>query len=533
MKDRPNTDWKGLLWTAAPLVIVAACALTYSNALEGPFVFDDLPAIVNNDLLPPSSFSECFSAPVGSTASGRPVVALSFALNHALCGDEVLGWHATSLILHLLSALALFGLARETLARMGNARAASLAATITLAWALHPILTDAVNLVASRSELFVSLFYLLVLYCLTRSAANKKPWVALCVSACALGMASKEVMVSAPLVAFAWDRYFLSGSWSAAWKERRGLYLSLASTWIVLGLCAWSAERGESISLAALAVSPWESLCTQAGAITHYLRLLLWPGPLSIDYAGWPVATGISTVLPQALLILGLISTSIWRLRSGHRDGLLFLGALALLAPSSSVIPLTGELVAEHRMYLASAPLIALLLLGLDRISSQRSFLAISLTLCLALGITTQRRNQDWSTELALWSATTSTRPDNARAWNSLGVALKRLERAEEAESAWKAALSHDPSDFHAHGNLGGYYARQEDAEQAIFHFREAVRLSPENPELLLNLGSMLFATGAANEAEPHLVQALRVAPRDWKLREKAERRLAAARRRR
>jgi hypothetical protein len=533
MKQQLNTDRKGLLGAAAPFLVLVACALSYSNALEGPFVFDDLPAIVDNDLLPPSTFSDCLSAPAGSTASGRPLVALSFALNHALSGDEVFGWHATNLLLHLLSALALFGLARETLARMGNVRASSLATTITLAWALHPLLTDAVNLVASRSELFVSFFYLLVLYCLTRSATKKKPWAALCVLACALGMASKEVMVSAPLVAFAWDRYFLSESWSAAWKERRGLYLGLASTWIVLGLCVWSAERGESISLAALAVSPWESLCTQAGAITHYLRLLLWPSPLSIDYAGWPVASGLSTVLPQALLIFGLIGTSIWRLRSGHRDGLLFLCALALLAPSSSVIPLTGELVAEHRMYLASAPLIALLLLGLERLSGQRSFLAVSLTLCLALGLTTHRRNQDWSTELALWSTTTSTRPDNARAWNSLGVALKRLERAEEAEEAWKTALSHDPSEFHAHGNLGELYARQEDAKQAIFHFREAVRLRPEHPELLLNLGSMLFATGASNEAEVHLVQALAVAPEDWDLREKAERRLAAARRRR
>ena len=79
-------------------------------------------------------------------------------------------------------------------------------------------------------------------------------------------------------------------------------------------------------------MSPWESLCTQAGAITHYLRLLLWPSPLSIDYAGWSIASGLSTVFPQALLILGLISTSIWRLRKGHPDGLLFLGALALLA---------------------------------------------------------------------------------------------------------------------------------------------------------------------------------------------------------
>jgi len=533
MKDRSNTDRKGLLETAAPFLILAACALAYSNALEGPFVFDDLPAIVNNALLPPSSLSEHFSAPPGSTASGRPLVALSFALNHALSGEDVFGWHLVNLFLHALSALLLFCLARETLSRMGHERALPLATTISLCWSLHPLLTDAVNLVASRSELFVSLFYLSTLLCLTKSVTKGSPWARLCVLACALGMTSKEVMVSAPLVALAWDRYFLAGSWSAAFKARGKLHLSLLSTWLVLALCVWSAERGESVALGALAMSPWDSLCTQAGALTQYLRLILWPSPLSLDYAGWPVATGLTDVLPQMLLIVALLSASLWRLLRGHRDGLLSLCALAILAPSSSVIPLTGELVAEHRMYLASAPIITLLLLGLDRISGQKSFLAASIALCLALGLTTHRRNQDWATELALWSSTTSTRPDNARAWNSLGVALKRLERLREAEEAWKTALSHDPLDFHAHGNLGEQYARREEAQLAIFHFREAVRLRPEHPELLLNLGSMLFATGAANEAEVHLVQALRVAPEDWGLREKAERRLAAARRRR
>ena len=242
----------------APLLILAACALAYSNALEGPFVFDDLPAIVNNAMLPPSSLSEHFSAPPGSTASGRPLVALSFALNQALSGEEVFGWHAVNLLLHALSALALFGLARASLERIGHERALPLAATISLSWSLHPLLTDAVNLVASRSELLVSLFYLSTLLCLTKSAAKKSPWAQLCVLACALGMTSKEVMVSAPLVAIAWDRYFLAGSWSAAFKARGKLHLCLLSTWLVLALCVWGAARGESVTLGALAMhSSW------------------------------------------------------------------------------------------------------------------------------------------------------------------------------------------------------------------------------------------------------------------------------------
>lgn len=533
MNAKIQSLWDALTGRAAPLLVIAACALAYANALGGPFVFDDLPAIVESELLPPASFAECFAAPAGSTASGRPLVALSFALNHALFGTEVTGWHATNLLLHILAALALLSLARETLGRRGHEGGDAAALSIALLWSVHPLLSDAVNLVASRSELMVSLAYLCVLLCLTKSAQAARPWTALCILASLCGMASKEVMVTAPLIALAWDRAFLSGSWRAAFSARRGLYLGLALSWLLLAACVLSADRGESVTLGSSAVSPLQSLFTQAGALTHYLRLFFWPAQLSIDYAGWPVARSVAPVLPQLSLVLALAAVALWRVRSNRTDGLLVLSLFAILAPSSSVIPLTGELVAEHRMYLASAPLLALFVLAVQRYLPSGALIALTLLLTPALLMLTRARNEEWSSARAIWESATEARPTNARAWNSLGVALEGEGELDEAAAAWREALVHKPDDYHAHGNLGEHYTRQNDGARAIGHYRSALSSKPDHLELRFNLGSLLLVTGDARGAAEELSEALRIAPEGWEFRELTERRLARARQQR
>ena len=513
---------------AAPLLVIALSVLAYSNAQRGPFVFDDLPAIVENELLPPEGLRECLTAPPGSTASGRPLVALSFALNHALSGMEVSSWRATNLLLHTLTALALLALARATLASAG--REGRAATVIALLWSAHPLLTDAVNLVASRSELLVSLAYLCVLLCLMKCAEAPRPWSALCVLACCLGMASKEVMLSAPLIALAWDRTFLTGSWRAAWRARRGLYMWLAASWLILLACILTGDRGASVTLGADAVSPLRSLLTQAGAITHYISLTFWPTELSIDYADWPIARGMDEVLPELCLISSLLALAIWRVRAKHPDGLLLLTLFALLAPSSSVIPLTGELVAEHRMYLASASLIALTVLATERLFARTGLVFLCLILTPLLHSLTMARNEEWASARTIWERATEVRPTNARAWNSLGVALEAEGLQAAAADAWREALAHDPDDYRAHSNLGEHYAGLNEGARAISHLQSAVSLRPDHLELRFNLGTLLLRSGDPAGAEMQLSEALQRAQSDWELREIAERRLARAR---
>src|SRR5207244_3634154 len=93
----------------------------------------------------------------GNTVEGRPLLNLSFALNYAVGGLDVRGYHVVNLAVHLLAGLLLFGIVCRTLLlpafreRMGNA-AVGLATMVSLVWVLHPLQTESVSYLAQRAE---------------------------------------------------------------------------------------------------------------------------------------------------------------------------------------------------------------------------------------------------------------------------------------------------------------------------------------------------------------------------------------------
>ena len=75
---------------------------------------------------------------------------------------------------------------------------------------------------------------MLTLYGFIRGAEGGRGWLVFSWLACLLGMGTKEVMVSAPVMVWLYDRTFLAGSFGTAWRVRKNFYLSLAATWLVL-----------------------------------------------------------------------------------------------------------------------------------------------------------------------------------------------------------------------------------------------------------------------------------------------------------
>jgi hypothetical protein len=113
------------------------------------------------------------------------------------------------------------------------------------------------------------------------------------------GVAGKEVMAVAPVIALMYDRTFLAGSFAEAWRRRRGLHLAVAAAWLPLAwLVAGHGQRAGTVGFG-LGTSPWEYLLTQCAALTTYARLVLWPDPLVLDY-GPELATGLASVAVQA-----------------------------------------------------------------------------------------------------------------------------------------------------------------------------------------------------------------------------------------
>jgi tetratricopeptide (TPR) repeat protein len=535
-------SWRPL---AAIALILIAGGWAYHNSLHGPFVLDDVSSIPDNASLrhwrsalhPPSG--------AGLTVEGRPILNLSFELNYAAGGVAVAGYHAVNLGIHLLAALTLFAIVRRTLAGQAGApnsdRPLRVATISALLWVAHPLQTESVTYVAQRAESLAGLFYLFALYALVRSrsgvpAALERPpgllpesggdaastlWLAVSVFSCLLGMGTKEVVVTAPLLIAGYDRIFMAGSWRALWRRRRVYYLALAGTWLLLAaLVAGAGSRGQTIGPSS-GVAWWGYALSQSRAVLHYLRLAIWPAPLVIDYGS--VWVGWREAVPALAALGGLLTLTGFLLRRRPQLGFLAAAFFVLLAPSSSVIGGTRQMWAEHRMYLALAPVAVLAALGLIRsgvtpLSEGEKRRAAASTfpafvLVVVLMFLTSRRNADYATALGLYADTATKRPDNAYAQGNYGFALAEAHRPQEAFARFQRAVALKPDYARAHFNLGVLLCQFGRAPEGIAEYRTALRWEPAYPDAHNNLGVALAQSGQVAEAAAHFAAAVRLRP--------------------
>jgi tetratricopeptide (TPR) repeat protein len=514
-----------------PAGLVLALILAYANTLHAPFLFDDTGAVLHNPTIRRLDSLAIFLPPAdGSTTTGRPVVNASFAFNYAVSGENVWSYHALNLAIHAAAALALFGLVRRTLASLSlnlssfNRAAAALAAAAL--WALHPLQTESVTCIAQRTESLCGLFYLLTLYAFARatlpavqppsgwSALTPTRWLALSVVSSALGMATKEVMVTAPVLVFLFDRTFVARSFAAAWRARRIYYVALAATW--LGLLALlflgSGARGASAGFG-LGVTGWTYLLKQGEAVLLYLRLAGWPYPLVLDY-GTAVGRPDLLFLGQGLAVVALLAATCWALV--RRPVLGFFGAwfFLILAPSSSVVPLVTQTMAEHRMYLPLAAVVVPGAVALFVRFGARAAWVLGGAILLG-GAATVARNADYRDVATIWAETVRRRPDNPRAHHNLALALHRAGRLPAAHGAFAHAVALDPAYVVGHYNWGVALLADDRVAEATAAFVTTVRLVPDHADAHRQLARLAEQGGRPAEAENHFNAVLRLAPDD------------------
>ncbi len=527
LPSAPSLRRPSRLGVVAGLWLVLAVVVAYLNTLSVPFFFDDLSAIDENPtirqwwrldqvLSPPSD---------GSAVTGRPLLNFTFAVNYAISGRSPVSYHLGNIALHSGAALMLFGVVGLTLVRglstgVPDRQTTFTAFFVALLWAVHPLQTESVTCVAQRTELLVGFFYLLTLYCFLRSTEGKHPvgWSVASVFACLLGMASKEVMVSAPLVVFLFDRTFVAGSFSQAWRRRRGYYVALGSTWLLLfALVAGAGGSRGSAAGFGLGVSSWAYLLKQCEAIVLYLRLSLWPHPLVVDY-GTDVVHRLLPVLPQACLVVTLFGGTLLALWKRPWLGFLGIWFFAILSPSSSFIPLVSQTMAEHRMYLPLAALTTLGVLGV-RTFLRRGSLSILSAVAVGFVVISIWRNRDYRSDLSIWEVTVAQRPGNGRAQSNLADAYKARGRLREAATGYAEALRLDPNQPETLNNWGLVLLDQGRTAEAVATFERTLVLKPNFADAMTNLGNAMTKAGRADEAlrwfegavraKPHLVPAL------------------------
>ena len=511
--------------------------LVWRSALQGDFHFDDYGNIVENrairSLWPLDAF----------TGNGRPLGLYSFALNFHFSELDSSAYRLTNLLIHVANVLLLFvgvHLAGRIIPRKSLLNQASattnilLAATIALMWGLHPLTTQAVTNIVQRYESLAALGYLGawvgMLLVIEGGRQESEVWrkigLILVLQFSWVGLLSKEIFATAPLVILLFDRLLTGQPWRTVFRTRWPAYLLLVSPfiWFLPSVARWfDPSRSSSMGFGLKSVSSWEYLRTQPEIILHYLRLSFWPDPLCFDYA-WRVQQNPVVYFSLGAVILVTLTRGLWLYVSGisrqceaatHAQrsvgrgiaGWLVLAFFLILAPTSSVVPI-ADLCVEHRMYLPLAMVVSGVCLLGNRVrialeaNAQRpgvvlSGVVLGLIGCLiVLGWRTDLRNREYGNGITLWNTVLEARPENPRAWFMLGSEYFGRNRFDEALPMYEKAVSVQMPIGEFHAGLADCLRELGRSDEAIEQYRLAIELKPTLAKAHNGLGVLQYRLG-------------------------------------
>jgi len=516
-------------------ILITLGLWAYSTSFSNAIIGDDDGAIAQNasirSLWP---LTAPLSPPADTTVAARPIANLTFAINYAFAGGtaDLWGYHAFNLVVHLLTGLGLFGIVRRTLLTprlrdsLGEA-SAPVAFVIAAIWLVHPLHTEAVTFLAQRVESLMGVFYVATLYCAIRAAESgfeDRVWIVAAVAACALGMGTKETMIGAPLIVTLW--IWMCRPDVELFGEARPLVVGLAATMLIVAGLSLTGARSASAGFGVRGWT-WSSyLLTQGEVIVHYLRLVFWPYPLVFQYA-WLPAASWGAVFPQLALLASLAIATVVALARRMPVGLLGAWFFLILAPSSSIVPISTEVAAEHRMYLPLAAVVAGVVLIVQLVARKWSARLtpawILLLLVVPLGLATRDRNRVYASAELMAEDVVAKRPQNPHARLAYGSFLVGAKRFAEAEPHLRAALtlplppSTDESKARslAHMYLGMALVPQGRADEGVREFEQAIALRPDLDRAYALLAEAQLAQKRPRAALTTLEQALAHRPED------------------
>jgi tetratricopeptide (TPR) repeat protein len=520
------------LHIAALIILALISAIIYSNSFKAPFVFDDLGNIVEVTSVQMTTLN--YESLQRATFEGRLprrwLPNLSFGLNYYFGGHEVWGYHLLNLVVHILTAMVLYGLFFTTLTlprlNFSPRRAAEISLISAMVWAVHPLQTNAVTYIVQRMTSMAALFYLsaLLFYVrgrlLNRFEAKRYAFWAASLLCGLMALVSKENSAMLPPIILAYEFYFLRDG-----KRRINYRKSIVSLGIsLLSILAigW-VYIGHSSLLAILGNFKYrdftlvERLLTETRIIFHYLSLIVLPLPsrLNFDY-DYTISSSLLSpplTLVATLGIACLIGLTIYLFRRHRLLSFGLLWFLANLLIESTIIPL--ELVFEHRLYLPSSMLIlAVVALSYGLWGMRQQVLPLLWTIVIiVLCLFTWQRNVVWGSELSFWQDVVDKSPGKARGNDSLGSAHYREGDLDRATKYYEQAVSLDPSFYKAYDNLGKTYLETGLIDKSIKAHRKAIKIKPTFSKAYFNLGAAYFNKGLKDEAIRAFQQAIKINP--------------------
>mgnify|MGYP005633593593 FL=1 len=487
----------------APLVVSLWVGLTVSvvfiGVIDGPFHFDDEHSITGNpNIRQPIDWGRIVTDPsVFSRNPGsgmyRPVVLTSYVANYAAGGLDPRGWHLFNLLLHVGCTILVGLLAwRLTADRTAHWTAA-------LIFGLHPLATETVNYISSRSE-SLALMFCLASILVYLAAAGRGRLLGLSLALFALGLGCKvTAMLALPvLLLHEWSRGRLAQSW------RRWLPFALVGAGYVIGVKhLWQEALFETPVR-----EPSIQLLTQAKALSYYLKIALVPVGLTIEHA---FSLAASWADGAVIASLGLLASVLWLISRHFRDRpLVVLMAWPLLGLLPTIVVPLNVLVSEHRLYPALAGVAILVAVGARTWLQGRPHRVAMIGL-VVMSVLCVGRNQVWASERLIWEE--AARYGSVRAHVRLGIQKRQQGDLTGAEVHLRTALARSPDHAPALNNLGNVLRQRGQQAEAEDLYKAALVILPSYPEALINLGSLRALAGDTQRALHLYRQATHIAP--------------------
>jgi len=574
---------------AVCLLLAVAIGSVYYNALSNGFVFDDYLLVVERAALPQVASQPAlgFSPKV---VGYRPLRTLSYVLDYRLGGLDPWIFHLSNLVYHWLTACLVFLVTAQLMANDAGVRGQEsgvspsdprlwtldprlrVALFAALLWALHPIQTDAVTYISGRRDILTGLFFFLGLYAFLRLRTSdpglrtrgRVVWVGVAFLAYGLGLLSKEMAVTLPLVMLSYDfvcvvrvqevrfgwpyiRELGRGVGRAVWRHKYFYLLLLVGaacfSWYAafVILPSWRiAWYGDSLA---------NNFLTTARIWVYYLYLLLWPLRLLADYTG-AFAVTQSVFDPRAWLavaiLLALFATTIAVLRYSRLGAFSMMWVAITLLPVSHIIP-HPEMMAEHYLYIPSFGFCLFVALALARLTESSSpwpsphrgegalplpfrervgvrVFAMSprwwravvgyvliVTLLSFYAWRTVVRNRDWRDDLTFYSRLVQENPYSARAFLGLGLVYDHRGLPRVAIQQYYKGLRLNPRDPRLYTNLGAAHQKLGELGLAERAYQAALKTGFRDSALLNNLGFLYTEKREFDKAQAALERAERL----------------------
>lgn len=505
------------------LLLTALGLLAYVNAVNHPFVHDDVVFIQQNPYLADINLKDVFLQTSGPDNElplinkyYRPLLELINKVLYRIIGLNPHGFHFFNILLHIVNSFLVYIIIRFVVGNKGF----SLATAVL--FLLHPVQNEAVACISGISNLIFTFLCLMSFYAYlvsVHSAAGKKrPFLyGVSLALFLLALLSKEQSVVLPVLIIAYELCFMAEPFKKVFKKYwlyiGGFFIVLAGYFILRKMLFGFVLLRSVDNQGEL----WIRMLAIPRSLLIYFSLIFFPHDLHY-YRSQDILLPFLWPLLLILLIVPIVIFLVYRTPKPQKTWMIFGLAwfMISLAPILNIVPLINEyskiFTAEHFLYF---PLIGMLLFTMGaghywvgqriRKTIPVGLMAIGVISMIFIGINI-KQNTYWKGEIPLFERTLRFQKDFGRVHFLLAKAYSTAGRYEDAVRESRKALAimrgyeqkvreEEIKKFYRgfikgiHYHLGYCLDILGDPEGALVEFKEALILAPENGAVYYSVG--------------------------------------------